>query len=70
MNKLMTYFKPTSLTWWVSFVIFLSGMVIALAEVLPILAPFAVVINAMDGAIPASVLISTGLMGIGLYRPS
>ena len=63
MNK---YFKPKSLTWWASFVPVIAGLIVAVSTGFPVLAAFAGVINAITGNMMPSVLITAGLVGIGL----
>lgn len=62
----MKYFKPNSLTWWASAAPLFAGMVVAASAALSFLAPFAAVIDAASGGLPAPVLINMGLVGIGL----
>ena len=60
------YVRPDSLTWWASLTPLVAGVILALSAALPTLLPVASIINAASGGLPASVLINTGLIGIGL----
>lgn len=62
----MKYLKPKSLTWWAGFVPLLAGLVVALSDVLPVLAPVRAVIDAMTGNAEPAVLVNAGLVAIGL----
>ena len=62
----MKYVKPKSLSWWASFVPLLGGVVIALSDVVPSLAPVAQVVRSLAGSMTAAQLVQLGLLGIGL----
>lgn len=47
----MKYFKPNSLTWWSSLAPLVGGIVLAVSDELPVLAPVAGAINAMSGGL-------------------
>lgn len=59
------YFKPTSVTWWASFVPLIGGAVVA-SEPLHGLTSIVQTINGISGDVPPAVLINAGLLGIGL----
>ena len=63
--SLSKYFKPTSLTWWASFVPLLAGVIVATG---PIHGLSAIVdtINNFTGHVMPAFLINAGLVGIGL----
>lgn len=60
------YFKPNSLTWWASFAPLMAGVIAALSEAFPALAPVKSVIDALSGGVQPAVLVNMGLVGIGL----
>jgi hypothetical protein len=62
----MKYIKPKSLSWWASVSPLLAGLIVAVSEAFPALAPAVAVINAASGGMTAPVLINLGLAGIGL----
>ncbi len=62
----MKYFKPKSLTWWASLAPLLGGVIVALSEAFPALAPARAVIDALTGDMQPAVLVNAGLVGIGL----
>ena len=62
----MKYLKPKSLTWWAGFVPLAAGVIAALSDVLPALAPARAVIDAMTGHAEPAVLVNAGLVAIGL----
>lgn len=62
----MRYIKPKSLSWWASVSPLLAGLIVAVSEAFPTLAPVVAVINAASGGMTAPVLINLGLAGIGL----
>lgn len=61
----MKYFKPKSLTWWMSATPLLAGILVAS---LPLHGMDAIVttINSLTGGLSAAVMINFGLGGIGL----
>lgn len=58
------YFKPTSLTWWASFVPLCAGLFIV-TEPLHGMSVWVGILSEMT-QLPPSVLINAGLMGIGI----
>ena len=63
----MKYIKPNSLAWWASLAPLLAGLVIAGADVLPILAPAAAFAHNVFGFDKtAAQLVQLGLLGIGI----
>ena len=62
----MKYFKPYSLTWWASFAPLLAGVIAAMSEAFPALAPAKAFIDALSGGLQPAVLVNMGLVGIGL----
>jgi len=58
------YWKPTSVSWWASFVPLVIGIIIA-SEPVHGWAEVVEALNRMCGNIPAYVLINGGLAGIG-----
>ena len=60
------YVKPFSLTWWCGLVLILAGVLVALADVLPVLGQIAHVINALSGGATPAVLFLAGMTTIGL----
>ena len=61
------YFKPTSLTWWASFVPACSGAFQLIGIDVPYITEYTrPIINAIYGDVSPSVLFNLGLAGIGL----
>jgi hypothetical protein len=61
----MKYFKPTSLTWWMSFLPIAGGIIIATADIHG-QAALVTSVNNLTGNVEPAVLINAGLVGIGL----
>jgi len=61
----MKYIKPTSLTWWASFIPMIAGVFVA---TLPLHgnASLVAMIDQLTGGVEPTVLINAGLAGIGL----
>lgn len=59
------YFRPKSLTWWVSVIPLVAGIVLAFAQAFAVAPVVAVIATFAPGMTPA-MLVAAGLMGIGL----
>lgn len=59
------YFRPKSVTWWVSILPLLAGILLAFAQAFAWAPVIALIATFAPGATP-SVLVYAGLMGIGL----
>jgi lysylphosphatidylglycerol synthetase-like protein (DUF2156 family) len=59
------YFRPKSVTWWVSVIPLIAGLLLAFAQAFAWLPIVALITTFAPGATP-SVLVYAGLMGIGL----
>lgn len=60
------YFRPSSLSWWVSVAPLLGGVVKSASVAAPELAPAVAIIDEMSGHATAAQMIQLGLLGIGL----
>ncbi len=67
MNKLKSYFRPASLTWWTSMALLVSGLLrvwgLEIPGVTPAVRPL---IDVLFGSSDPGALISAGLLGIGI----
>ena len=61
------YIKPNSLAWWASLAPLVGGIILALQDVAPAVAPFAHIVQQLAGPdMTAARLFQLGLLGIGL----
>lgn len=59
------YFRPKSLTWWVSVIPLIAGLILAVAQAFALAPVVALIATFAPGMSPA-MLVGAGLMGIGL----